>query len=290
MFSKRRLEDVTVELLRKSVIQPPDDVVRALEKACKTENDETARTQLNVILNNIKLAKKKHVPVCQDTGIPLVYVKVGVKAKVDLNCLQNAITHGVARATKEIPLRPNVVDPVSRKNSGNNIGEQMPHIDFTFLPGKEYVELTVLPKGAGSENMSALKMLNPSEGIKGVKKFVLEVVANASGNPCPPTIVGVGIGGSSDMAMTLAKKAILRPIGVANKDKKLGELESELKEKINQLGIGPMGLGGDTTCLAVHIEKAGCHTASLPVGVNIQCWTGRRATARIYGDKVEWLK
>jgi len=290
MVSKERLTEVVVELFRRAVIQPPVDVVRALQDAYRNETSEIARTQLKAILDNIKLARKKEVPVCQDTGIPLFYVTVGSNISVDVNDIHEAVVEGVAKATKTIPLRPNVVDPVSRKNSGNNIADGMPHIDFTFLPEKDYVEITVLPKGAGSENMSALAMLKPSEGVKGVKKFVLETVARASGNPCPPTIIGVGLGGSSDLALALAKKALLRPIGTKNRDRTLAALEVELKEKINQLGVGPMGLGGRATCLAVQVEKAGCHTASLPVGINMQCWTGRRAAARVFKNKVEWLK
>ncbi|MBM3308637.1 MAG: fumarate hydratase [Candidatus Altiarchaeales archaeon] len=280
MISKKQVEETVVQLLRKSVVEIPKDVESAIEEAFKKE-EGTAREQLKAILENIKIARRKEVPACQDTGIPIFYVKVGCKAKVDLNELKEGIVKGVARATEEIPLRPNVVDPISRKVCKDNVYAGMPHIEFEFLNEGDFVEITALPKGAGSENMSALKMINPSEGLKGIKKFVIEVVAKASGNPCPPTIVGVGVGGSSDLALIMAKKAVLRPVGSRNKDEELDCIEGELKEKINQLGVGPMGLGGKTTCLAVHIEKAGCHTASLPVGVNIQCWTGRKATVRI---------
>jgi len=289
MFSKKRVAGVVAELLDEAVVRPPRDVVKALEKALKAEKNEAARMQFKAILENIRLAGEKKVPVCQDTGIAVVYVKVGGEAKADANELRKGVVEGVRKATKEIPLRPNVVDPLTRENTGDNTGEHMPYINFSFLPEGDYVEVTVMPKGAGSENMSALAMLKPSEGVKGVKRFVLEVAAKAAGNPCPPTIVGVGIGGSSDLVMALAKKAALRPLDEKNKDEVLSRLEDELEEAINQLGVGPMGLGGTTTCLGVKVEKAGCHTASLPVGVNLQCWTGRRATARIYEDKIEWL-
>lgn len=278
-----------MQLLEKAVIEPPSDVTFALRNALKEEDSKIARQQLSAILENIQLAVKKHVPVCQDTGIPLFYVNVGGSVRVELNTLHDAILAGVRRATAEIPLRPNVVDPITRINSGTNIEREIPHIEFTFTADKDYIEMTTLPKGAGSENMSALAMLNPSEGVMGIKRFVFETVARASGNPCPPTIIGVGVGGSSDMAMTLAKKAVMRSVGSNNRDKTLARLESELKEAVNHLGVGPMGLGGKTTCLAVHVEKAGCHTASLPVGINMQCWTGRRATVRVYKDRVEWL-
>lgn len=288
-FSQRRLEDIVVRLLEKSVIETPGDVSRALKKALETEDDETAKMQISAILSNIVLAREKRTPVCQDTGIPLFYVTVGGRVKLDINELNTAITRGVAKATGKIPLRPNVVDPLSGRNTGDNTAEGMPCISLNFRPKVEYVEITVLPKGAGSENMSALKMLKPSEGVAGIKKFVLESVAKASGNPCPPTIIGVGIGGSSDMAMALAKKASMRPVGSSHREVAVKKLERELKDEVNQLRVGPMGLGGRTTCLAVHIEKAGCHTASLPVGVNMQCCIGRKATVRVYKDRVKWL-
>jgi fumarate hydratase subunit alpha len=288
-FSQKRLEDIVEKLVEKSVIETPRDVSKALKKALETEDDDTARMQISAILSNIVIAREKHTPLCQDTGIPLFYINVGGRVKLDINELNNAVNRGVAKATRSIPLRPNVVDPISRKNTKDNTGECMPHVSLACKPNADYVELTVMPKGAGSENMSALRMLKPSEGVTGIKKFVLETVAKASGNPCPPTIIGVGIGGSSDIAMALAKKASMRKIGVGHSEHAVRKLEEELKDEVNRLGVGPMGLGGRTTCLAVHIEKAGCHTASLPVGVNMQCWTGRRATVRVYKDRVRWL-
>ncbi|MCQ5375990.1 MAG: fumarate hydratase, partial [Methanomassiliicoccales archaeon] len=166
---------------------------------------------------------------------------------------------------------------------GNNLGERMPHVHF--LPSqKDYFEISVMPKGAGSENMSALKMLNPSDGIDGIKEFVLETVVNAGGKPCPPIIVGIGIGGSSDLAMTLAKEALLVPLDKENTDPILSSLEREIYTALNETGIGPMGLGGRTTVLGVKIKMAYCHTASLPVAINLQCWAARKATARIFKD------
>jgi fumarate hydratase subunit alpha len=184
-------------------------------------------------------------------------------------------------ASKEIPLRPNIVHPISRKNSGDNTGAGVPVIEFEVLDGKDFIEISVLPKGAGSENMSALRMLNPSEGIVGIKKFVLDTVAAAGSNPCPPTIVGIGIGGTADRAMLLSKRALLRSLDSRNSDAAMAKLEKELLTDVNQLGIGPMGLGGKTTSLGVCVEYSFCHTASLPVAVNIQCWANRKAKARI---------
>jgi fumarate hydratase subunit alpha len=189
----------------------------------------------------------------------------------------------VSRATSEVPLRPNVVHPLTRHNPGDNLGKGMPYVHFE--PEEvDYTELTVMPKGAGSENMSALAMLTPSQGIKGVKSFVLEVVVRAGGNPCPPTIIGVGIGGTADQALLISKKAVLRRLDQESPDTNLARLEAELKQALNATGIGPMGLGGRTTVLGVKVEEAHCHTASLPVAVTVQCWAGRRASARIMKD------
>jgi fumarate hydratase subunit alpha len=183
----------------------------------------------------------------------------------------------------EVPLRPNEVHPITRENSGTNVGTGMPRI--VYRPTDDpWMEITVLPKGAGAENMSALAMLTPSQGLKGIKSFVLDTVVGAGGRPCPPTIVGVGIGGTADQAMEMAKEALLRPLDQGNEDPKLDELERELKEALNRTGVGPMGLGGRTTVLGVRARLAYCHTASLPVAVNLQCWTARRATVRVHPD------
>ncbi len=278
MISSDLLEEVTVELLRRAAVTLPRDVISALEKALEEETSEIARTQLRTILENVRAAADTSVPMCQDTGIPIFFVK-GVCGKD----VVEGIRKGVSRATAEVPLRPNAVHPITRKNEGNNLGIDMPYIHFS--PGDDAtVEITVLPKGAGSENMSALRMLSPTEGMKGVRSFVLDTVLNAGGRPCPPIIVGVGIGGSADIAMALSKKALLKPLDLQHPDPELRRLEEELLDALNSVGIGPMGLGGRTTALGVKIEIAHCHTASLPVGVNIQCWAARRASVRIHVD------
>ena len=304
MISKKIITDTTVELLKRAVTDLPGDVELALKNALLKEENEIARMQLDSILKNVKLARKKTIPMCQDTGIISFFVRIGCDAELepDFGIIENAIREGVRIATQKIPLRPNAVHPITRENSGDNTGMGVPCIDIEILEGKhnKSIEITVLPKGAGSENMSSLKMLKPSEGVNGIKKFVIETVANAGGNPCPPTIIGVGVGGSSDYAMKLAKKALLRPLervnGTKNNEDMISghkshegemkpgeeELANELFNEINRLGIGPMGLGGKTTCLGVNIEYAHSHTASLPVAVNIQCWANRRCTARIY--------
>ncbi len=272
------VEDVVVRLLKMAVTSLPSDVVDALRKAREEETSEVAKAQLDTIIQNIQLAEGGEIPMCQDTGIHLFYVS----GKCDPS-LKEKIKSGVARATQEIPLRPNLVHPLTRENPGNNLGEGMPPIHFSPTED-DFLEITVMPKGAGSENMSSLAMLTPSQGIKGIKSFVLDSVVRAGGNPCPPTIVGIGIGGSADLSCLLAKTALLRPLDQINEDATLRSLEEELKEMLNRTGIGPMGLGGRTTVLGVRINEAACHTASLPVAVNIQCWANRRASARIHPE------
>lgn len=282
MITEKKITDAVVELIRKAETDLPKDVELALRRAYLSEKNKIARIQLKSIIENIKFARKNSIPVCQDTGLINFYIKIGSKADVDLGIINNSIINAVKIATKEIPLRPNTVHPLTRKNSGSNIGINTPNIDIEILPEKEYIEITAFVKGAGSDNMGKLAMLKASDGIAGIRKFVIETVANAGGRPCPPTIVGVGIGGSSDIAAKLAKKALLRKIGSGNKDKKIARLEKNLLKKINKLGIGPIGLGGRTTALDVHIEIAHCHTGSLPVAVNLGCWANRHKTVRIY--------
>lgn len=285
MVDNKVIEDSVVELIRRAVTQLPSDVLTSLESATASESSDVARRELGLILENVREAGKCTLPMCQDTGIYVFFVTLG---RFNVPGLEDAIGNGVRRATEEVPLRKNVVHPLTRKNTGDNTGRLMPYISYS-VSDNDYIEITAMPKGAGSENMSALAMLTPSQGVAGIKKFVLDTVVKAEGKPCPPTIIGVGIGGSSDVCMSLAKKALLRPAGSHNPDREIADLEVELLNMINCTGIGPMGLGGDTTALAVHVEYAYCHTASLPVGINIQCYAARRATVRVYRDgKVEF--
>ena len=194
----------------------------------------------------------------------------------------------MARATGEVPLRPNTVHPITRKNHLDNNGVRMPYINLESS-GDPYLELTVMPKGAGSENMSTMAMLTPSQGIKGIKQFALDTLVRAGSKPCPPIIIGMGIGGSADISIHIAKEALLRPLGQHHEEPDIAALEEELYEALNTIGIGPMGLGGKTTLLGLAVEYAHCHTASLPVAINIQCWAARRCTARIHEDgRVEY--
>ncbi len=258
------------DLLRKAEVELPDDVVDALRKAEATEESQVARSQLQAILKNIELAKKHGVPMCQDTGILIFFAEFGTEFQPGFD-LEAAIREAVILATAEIPLRPNAVEPLTRKNSGDNTGAGIPDIHWKIVPGNE-LKITVAPKGAGSENMSSLRMFNPTE-TGSIKNFVLETVVNAGGMPCPPLVIGVGIGGSFDAAARLAKEALLEPLNASP-----GSFEREILESINTLGIGCMGLGGSTTALSVRVKTAYCHTASLPVAVNIQCWANRHAS------------
>lgn len=272
------IERAVVEALREAVTGLPMDVEAALRRAAEDEPEGPPRAQLRTMLDNLDEARRLGLPLCQDTGVPVFFVLGALSPD-----LEEGIRRGVARATVEVPLRPNVVHPLTRENSGTNVGTGMPRIVYRPTDDQS-TEITVLPKGAGAENMSALAMLNPSQGLRGIKSFVLETVVRGGGRPCPPTIVGVGIGGIADQAMEMAKEALLRPLDQGNEDPELNELERELEEALNRTGVGPMGLGGRTTVLGVRVKLAHCHTASLPVAVNLQCWAARRATVRIHPD------
>ena len=275
MITQKQIEDTISQLYRDSVIELPEDVKNALRKAYDNENNETAKLNLKAVLDNIDAAHQNGIPMCQDTGLPIVFVKLG---SVKVENLYQGIKKGVELATQEVPLRPNVVDPFTRKNTGTNTGKGIPLVDVELVE-EDYIKLTIFPKGFGSENNNAMKMALPGEGLEGVKKFVLDTVVAAGGKPCPPTRIGVGIGGSSDYALKLAKKALLRDVGSKNPEKRLANLENEILELVNSTGIGPMGLGGKTTALDVKVEIVDTHTAGLPIGVCIQCWAARHASA-----------
>jgi fumarate hydratase subunit alpha len=260
----------TYRAFREAEIRLPPDVVAALGAAADRETHPLAKQELENILENIRLAEQQGVPICQDTGVPVVYLTVPPDIPVSQELLA-AIADGVRIATREIPLRPNVVSPLDRINSGDNCGEGMPAVHIR--PGDRFL-ITVLPKGAGAENMSRSVMLLPTERDR-IPGFVAETMLIAGGRPCPPVILGVGIGGTFDGAAALAKEALLEPIS------SMTSYEQELCDVVNTLGIGPMGLGGRTTALAVKVKTAACHTASLPVAVNVQCWAARRATVEV---------
>jgi fumarate hydratase subunit alpha len=264
------VSDATCRAIRDAEIRLPADVVAAIREAARNETSDIARQELGHILENIALAGRLRVPICQDTGVPVVYLTVPPAVPVSTDLLE-AVAEGVRKATREIPLRPNAVLPLDRINSGDNTGPGMPAVHIR--PGKR-LEITVLPKGAGAENLSRLAMLLPTEQDR-IARFVAETMLIAGGRPCPPVVLGVGIGGTFDGVAALAKEALLEPIDT------MDPFEQELCDAVNALGIGPMGLGGKITALAVKVKTASCHTASLPVAVNVQCWAARRATREV---------
>ena len=276
------VDQVVVNLLRLANTKIPEDIGWALEAAGMWENNPVAYTQIGAIMDNLKKAEHMGRPMCQDTGIPVFYVRGRFDSSIAAQ-----IAKGVERATAEIPLRPNTVDPLTRENYGDNLGEGMPLIHY-IPTDDDFTEITVLPKGAGSENMTRLAMLNPADGVEGIRRFVVDAVLDAGGRPCPPSIVGVGIGGTSDRCVEMAKEALLTPLDEENPDPTLRKMEEDLFVALNSSGLGPMGLGGATTVLGVRIRKCACHTASLPVAVNIGCWATRRASARITDHGVEY--
>jgi fumarate hydratase subunit alpha len=288
LVTGKAVENVAVKLLKLAVTELPKDVKESLRKAYYEEDNRVGKAQLKNILTNLELAEKTGAPMCQDTGVVTFYVKAGTQVE-GLDTIEDALRKATVKATREVPLRPNAVDPFTQKNTGDNTGRFIPYIHWKIVPG-DTIEITVLPKGGGSENVSALGMLSPSIGINGLKKFVVDTVINAGAKPCPPTILGVGVGGGADIAVKLAKEALLKPLDQPNPNPELAKLEKELLEAANSTGIGPMGLGGKTTVLDVKVDYAHRHPASYPVAVVVQCWAARRASAQIRSDgKIEYL-
>jgi fumarate hydratase subunit alpha len=264
------LADATFMAYREAAIRLPPDVLKVIRRAAAAETSPVARGEFENILKNIDVAENLDVPLCQDTGIPVVYLTLPPDLPLTQS-LYDAVAEGVRRATREVPLRPNVVDPLTRHNTNDNTGTGVPAIHVK--PG-EKLTVTVLPKGAGAENSSRTAMLLPSH-VHGIEGFVVETMLHAEGKPCPPVFLGVGIGGTFDLAASMAKEALLLPVDT------MSAFEQQICDSVNKLGIGPMGLGGDNTALAVKVKTAGCHTASLPVAVNVQCWANRHATVEV---------
>jgi len=248
-----------------------EDVVVALENALATEESGTGREILGRILENARIAARDRIPLCQDTGMAVVFLEIGQDVHVEGGNIADAVHEGVRQGYRDGYLRKSVLHPVTRINTGDNTPAV---IHYEIVPG-DTLKITVAPKGFGSENMSRVMMFPPSAGMEGVTGFILQRVEESGGNPCPPIIVGVGLGGTFEKSALMAKKALLRPLGSMNPDPLLAEFESELLTKINNLGIGPMGLGGSTTALAVHVSSYATHIASIPCAVNIQCHSCR---------------
>lgn len=282
MITRTILADAMYEAMRRAAVEMPPDVRTALEKALAEETDPMARRHLEISLKNADLALKGEGLVCADTGFPLFFINAGPEVELDggFAMIQQAAEDAVARATAECYLRPTMVDPLRRSNPGNNIGPGMPKVDIRFDGAGDCLEIIAAPKGGGSEIFGTFyRMMYPSDGITGIKKFILECIVDScyAGKVCPPAIVGVGIGGTADLCMGMAKKAaVLRKIGEHNPDPLAAELEVELLQASRKLGIGPMGSRGINAVIALNIECAVTHTAALPVAFNAQCLVGRR--------------
>ena len=276
----------------RAVTEISGDVKALLEDALSRESNDTARSMLRSMLDNVDIAKAADKGVCQSPGYPCTWITFG-----DGNFPARAkeiISSAVAEATKKGYLRPSMVDPLTRENSGNNTGKGVPNIEYEYVPGQEYVDFIISFKGCGAELGNALQIMTPAKlgkNLTGMKRFILETAIKAGGKPCPPFGIGIGIGGQMDICSKLSRKAIsTRRWDDVNQDPELAALERELKDAINSLGLGAAGTGGDTVCLAVKIERAHTHTAIAPVAINFHCWVARRAGIRIYDDgRVEKL-
>lgn len=282
MITPNIVENIMFETMRLAATQMPPDVKSALEQTLEEESEEIAKAHLISCLKNAELSESGNGLVCGDTGFPLYFVKIGTNVNIEggVPAIYRAAQAATRRATAEAYLRPTMVDPISRANPGDNIGPGMPKVEIIFSDTPCGLDIIAAPKGGGSEIFGTFyRMLFPSDGLAGIKKFVIECIKDScyAGKICPPAIVGVGIGGTADLCMKLAKEAaLLRPVGTMNSDPRMAELEKELRDAARQLGIGPMGSKGINCVMGLHITRAVTHTAALPVAFNAQCLIGRR--------------
>lgn len=283
------VEEAAKQLYIRALCDLPPDVRQALQKAYEKETNPTAREIFKTICKNIEVADKYKTLICQDTGLPIYMVKIGSDFCWNGYQIKTRLYEGAKRATQEFPFRSSSTHPLTRINPQTSVGPGLPVIYYDYVPDSECLDILMIPKGSGSENMSAMQMFYPAHGVAALKKFVIDTVFKSGANPCPPGVIGVGIGGTADLVMRLAKEAIVRPVGQRHEDPQIAAMEVELEEAINATGRGPMGLGGDISTLAVHIEMAYTHITQNPVAVNTQCWPARRARAKIYPDgRVEY--
>ena len=277
-----KTEDITrttANLFEHSCHYLPQDVLAALKQAREKEKSEVARAVLDKILENVEIAAKQQIPLCQDTGAAVVMLELGQEIHISGGNLYTAINEGVRQGYANGYLRKSIVrQPFSERV---NTKDNTPAMIYTDIVAGDKLKITAMPKGGGSENMSRLTVLAPAQGRQGIIDFVVNRVDEAGSNPCPPVIVGVGIGGTTEKTMMLAKRALLRKIGEPNRDVEIAELEKDILKQVNNLGIGAMGYGGTITALAVHIEAFPCHIASLPIAVNLQCWCARHEQAAL---------
>jgi fumarate hydratase subunit alpha len=283
-----QVEEAAKELYIRALKLLPPDVKQGFAALERGESDAGARRMLGTMIRNIAVAEDTDNLLCQDTGIPVYNVTIGRGVELDGVALKEAIRKGCERATREHPLRSSIVHPVTRKNEQSSCGRGVPVINIDFKKESEVLDIEMIPKGSGSENNSWLRMAVPAEGIDAIRTFVIDCVLDAGGKTCPPTIVGVGIGGTADLCVHLAKIAATRPIGSHCEDPEGAKLEAELTRAVNTLGVGPQGLGGDSTAFAVHVETAATHITMNPVAVNMQCHSARRARATFSAKGVEY--
>jgi fumarate hydratase subunit alpha/L(+)-tartrate dehydratase alpha subunit len=273
------VEEAAKELYIRALKRLPPDIKQGIDALAKGESDPRARGMLGTMIRNIRVAEDADNLLCQDTGVPIYNVTIGRGVQVDGIDLEEAITRGCARATVEHPFRSSVVHPLTRENDHTSCGIRIPVIHVRFSEARDELRIQMIPKGSGSENNSWLKMAVPAEGADAIRTFVIDCVLAAGGKTCPPTIVGVGIGGSADLCVQLAKTAAVRALGTHCEDPEGAKLEAGLTRAVNMLGVGPQGLGGDSTAFAVHVELAATHITMNPVAVNMQCHSARRASA-----------
>ena len=275
----RQVEEAAKELYIRALKMLPPDIKEGFDRLAEEETAPIAQRVLGTMIQNIAVAEQTDNLLCQDTGVPIYNVTIGADVEIDGVALKHAIRNGCTRATLEHPLRSSIVHPLTRKNDQTSCGVEVPviHVDWSETP--DTLEIEMIPKGSGSENNSFLKMAIPAEGVDAIRTFVVDCVLAAGGKTCPPTIVGVGIGGTSDLCVALAKRAATRALGTHCSDPEGTKLETELSAAVNALGVGPQGLGGDSTAFAVHVELAATHITMNPVAVNMQCHSARRARA-----------
>ena len=283
-----QVEEAAKQLYIRALKLLPPDIKEGFRRLDERETDAIGKSVIGTMIRNIAVAEANDNLLCQDTGIPIYNVVIGANVSVDGHGLKRAIAAGCARATREHPLRSSVVHPVTRSNEHTSCGRSVPVIHIDFSPAPEVLSIEMIPKGSGSENNSWLKMAIPAEGIDAIKRFVIDCVLEAGGKTCPPTIVGVGIGGTADLCVHLSKLAATRPLGSACDDPEGAKLERALSAVVNDLGVGAQGLGGDSTAFAVHVETAATHITMNPVAVNMQCHSARRARATFSPAGVEY--
>jgi fumarate hydratase subunit alpha len=282
------VEEAAKELYIRALKELPPDIKQGFERLAGAETDARAKRMLGTMIRNIAVAEDTNNLLCQDTGIPVYNVWIGRGVEVDGAGLKEAIRRGCARSTKEYSFRSSIVHPTTRVNAQDSTGRGIPVINLDFVPELNVLSIEMIPKGSGSENNSWLRMAIPAEGVDAIKTFVVDCVLEAGGKTCPPTIVGVGVGGTADLCVHLAKVAATRPLGSRCEDPEGARLESALGEAVNLLGVGPQGLGGDSTAFAVHVETAATHITMNPVAVNMQCHSARRARATFRPAGVEY--